>query len=490
MLKPLLILCALIWLPILLHQITRQSFFILLIWLLIGPVASNLISRPGANPFFESPGQRSDWVALVTGYELQANAYLTGAATITVFELLEPTRALLAMFLVVFILDIFQKRRPWCPMDRTETWMGIFSVLLVASALFQSNRLAFGLRTVADAFAIPFLAYFFGRRLVSSEDRFRKLTQVIGYMGFYLIIIGLMERLAHSSLFYRLKGPFYGTNALYVTMAVVFFTVLMDFAVSSSHPEKKPALPRSIRWFTLFLAPLIIALNLTRGDWLGFFIGLCTFLLLARRLLKPTRKLVLAGAALILIPALVLGIQASLPEELMKSRVGDSANVYGRYATWTAALQGGTEHPIFGLGLNNLRTFLVQANIKVNKVGNYSTVHNSFLSIFVELGVVGMLAYLAIIASIMRMGLRLYQRGQHYYDRWRGATVIAIMLAYLTPAMFGNTLYIDTPLMHVYVYVVVGAIAGLYSQRQSIPALYVSREDSWRNSATLQASTR
>jgi hypothetical protein len=64
------------------------------------------------------------------------------------------------------------------------------------------------------------------------------------------------------------------------------------------------------------------------------------------------------------------------------------------------------------------------------------------------------------------MGARLYITGPQNQERWWGVAIIAIMVAYQTPALFANTLYLPDPLYHLYVYVVLGGITGLYGQRQ------------------------
>jgi hypothetical protein len=94
------------------------------------------------------------------------------------------------------------------------------------------------------------------------------------------------------------------------------------------------------------------------------------------------------------------------------------------------------------------------------------------LTFLAELGIVGLLTYLAIVTAIIRMGLRLYQQGMYARDRWHGVTVVAIMAAYLLPALVSNTLN-SKELSHVYVYAFMGGIAGLYSQRLLGPKPYI-----------------
>ena len=81
-----------------------------------------------------------------------------------------------------------------------------------------------------------------------------------------------------------------------------------------------------------------------------------------------------------------------------------------------------------------------------------------------ELGAIGLLGYLAIVASILGTGVRVFRMGKDPQDCWRGIGVIAIMVAYSIPALFDTSLY-KPWLPPVYVFVYCGAVAGVYNLR-------------------------
>jgi len=474
----LLILCGLIWLPILFHFVGQRGFVVLMVWLFIAPVASNVIKSPGRNPFFEgevnettgSRQERRGRPKEENRYIIQGSSslYRTGG-TVTLRDLFEPTRILFGTFLVCFVVGGILKKGRGGTFDNTEILMGVFSVLLLVSVLFKAKGLAFGLRTTLDAFVIPFVGYFVARRLITNEDRLGKLTQVIGYMGVYLIMICLVELLTHHEILYRLGGPFKSGSVLYVVMSVVFFMTLLDSMRGNSLPEGKQALHSGIVKFILYLAPVIILLTWARGNWVGFLLGVGMFLLLGRRLVSARRKVAAIGLALIFLSVIGLGGGSVVPGQIIEGRIGNVQNIRSRIAGWQIGIQEGRNHPIFGIGLNNLRDVLRSTTVRYAGVRNISTIHNSFLSLFVELGVVGLLAYLAIVRSIIRGGVSLYRTGKHSQDRWRGVMVIAIVVGYLTPALFANTLYITNSLTHLYVYVLLGGISGLYGDVRRSP---------------------
>jgi O-antigen ligase len=459
--------CLMIWLLILLILINKRGFLVLVIWLLIAPVATNLINYPKGNPFIKTESPSEVYIEL----ESERGTIYKQGATITRQDLLEPTRTLFGMLLVVYLLSAFLQRKRILPLDGTEIWMSAFIIIVLASALFKSLRVAFSLHTAFDAFIVPFIAYFLARRYVTTEDRFRLFTRAIGYLGAYLIVICLVERLITPDLLHRVRGPFPRRDFLYVVIAVTFFTVLLDFFCSRESIEQKPALPRSIQLFVICLAPVISFLTLTRGNWIGFLTSVWVFLFLGNRLIGFHRKLGAVGLTMVLIPILVIGLYVIVPEEIIEERLTNLPNVEGRVATWQIMTKEVGKAPVFGIGLQNSRGLLREIEGSFGRSKSFTSPHNSYLPLLLEIGIVGLVGYLAIFGSIIRMGLRLYLEGTHFRDRWRGLTVIAILVAYHVPSLFEHLIY-HTNLMHVYVYVFVGAIAGLYSSSRSQSCLY------------------
>jgi O-antigen ligase len=465
MLTMVFILCMLVWVPLFFLQITRRGFSILLIWLLIAPVASNLIKRPGESPFFQSAAE----FALRQEQDFGRKSYFGPADEIGINQLVEPTRTILGILLVVLLIDVLLKKKRLGAFDWTEIWMLLFSIILLAGILLQSNRINYSLRIASDAFVVPFLAYFLTRRLVVSEEHFRQLIRVIGFVGFSLIIFSLLERLAHQIILYRLGGPFRNATGLYLAITIAFFIALVDAFSSKTLPAQKRILPLGIRWSVLSLSPVIVFLTWGRGNWVGFMLGLCVFLFLGRRMISFSGKLLSLGLAPFLGLAVVISVWALAPVESIQQRSNESETVYGRIATWTITLQEGVNHPLFGIGLNNMRDVLARKILKFQGVGRFPSVHNSFLAIFAEQGMIGLLTYLAIIACIIRTGLCLYRWSIHSQDRWRGVTVISVMVVYLVPALFASTLHGATSFAYVLLYAFWGGIASLYGRHSYVP---------------------
>jgi O-antigen ligase len=463
----LLIFCSLIWILIIFVNISQKGFLILLIWLCIAPIVTNILWG-STNPFFALPSTaKSSWTKKVT-YEREGDSYKTGETNINLVDIIEPTRALFGAFFLVFLSKAILHKRPLFLLDKTEAWMGVFSFILVASALLQSTRVVFSLHVALDAFIVPFLGYYVTRRLVTSEDRFHQLTQALGYLGIYVIMACLIERLIAIEFLHRVAGPFADRDLLYMVLTTVFYAMLLD---------EKQYFPRIIRRFLIVLIPLVIFLTLTRGNWIGFFAGICVWLFLSRRLINPVKRLGLVGLMLILGMILGTSTLVFLPQEILTGRVANENTANWRLQRWLVAIQTAVEHPIVGIGLNNMRDALGKSKL------GYSAVHQAFLSIFAEHGAVGLLIYIAIIKSILGMGLALYRRGERLQDRWRGITIIAVLVGYQIPGLFTHTFYYFH-LGAVYIFVFAGGIAGLYSRPIAISNPYKFSTDRQCTSAT------
>jgi O-antigen ligase len=465
MLEALFILALLIWLPVLFYSVERQGFLLLIIWLLVAPVAVNVLTKPGTNPFFKSATDQSV-LEVQSGKRLEA--YLSDTeGTVKLMDLLNPSRILLGVFLLVFLGNAVLKGRPLGPFDSTEKFAFIFALMLVASAIFQSRRTLFGLRIGADAFIIPFLAYFCVRRLVTNRAHLHQLIRAVVYTGVFILFVCFVERFTKPGLYSRLSGPFNDPSALQVFMSFIFFVAFCDSLGGWVLSNDKRLLPSAIRRCVLCLAPLVIVLTWARATWLGFIAAFAVFVTLSWRAVPRSLGIATVGVALVSIPVITATYVTTGMETIVKERVtGRTGTIYSRLGAWSLIVQEFLKAPLFGIGMNNLRDVLAATRIRIEGVKSETHAHNSLLSILGEQGAIGLLAYLGVVGSIFQLGGRIYREGRFSRDRLPGAVVIGIMVAYLVPALFANSLQLPH-IHHVYVYSFIGAIAGAYASRSA-----------------------
>ena len=456
MIDALIVISAIIWIIVFVHITAKQMFLVLIIWLLVSPVASNFFERPGTNPFFNSGG--SEEVNQRPG-----GGYIKAATSVRLREALHPTRLLVSLFFIVVVLRSLLRSVP-LRFDKIERLMIVFSIFLIVNVVILANRPVYGLRVAADAFVVPFMGYFLMKRLVITEEHFSQFIKTLGYMGSGVILAAIAERFVNSGITYRLNGPFDGNQVLQVVLAVSFFGNLAHCLKDGDWQARAPALHPLVRWFVIILAPLIVFLTWSRGNWVGFFLGLWTFIFLGRRLMNLQSKIGIITVALFILPLVaLLGLVYEPPESVLR-RLTNVSTVESRFRTWEAMTPKiGGNQLIAGIGMNNTRDVLFSEN-------NWRilrSTHNSYMTILMELGIFGLITYLAIIGYITKMGFDIYRKRRHAFSSWLGIAVVAIIVAYQLPCLFSNNLHI-TGLSHVFVYAFAGAIAGLNVQRRSI----------------------
>jgi O-antigen ligase len=345
--------------------------------------------------------------------------------------------------------------------------MIVFSAILIANIFLWSERLPYSLRMAIDSFIVPFSAYFVSRRLVQSEYHLAQLLRVYAYLGVFIILFGLAERMTSSNLLLRLYGPFRSGTEYYSALTVIFYTALLAHLLGSVRARNGIILPVAARRFVIALSPVIVLLTWSRGNWLGFLLSAGLFGILGWRLMPRSRTIAWLSVATL---ALGLGV-FSLPSFELEGAVGhrvlNTNTVDWRLERWAIALNEGAQHPIFGIGFKNLQNELA------GQLGAAYGAHNFFLASFAELGLSGLIAYLIVIASVIRTGLHLYKRGVDACDRWRGAALIAVVTSHLVPSLFANAVE-STNLTLIYLYALIGAIVSVYN-REVLVASPVNR---------------
>ena len=450
-----LLLCAVVWIPVLLYEIGRRRFAVLLIWLLLAPFTT-LLLRPsfmGASFGGSSASQKAE-----------PAGYLGDEASVSARELLDPTRLLFIAYLFLLLDTYIRRRRKWMPLDRTELFMGLFVALVLASVMLSSNRLLFGVRIAMDAFVIPFLGYFIARRLITDETQLAKITRVIIWAGCFVIVSCLVERLTHGELLYRLGGPFRSPSGLLTLLSVMFFVTLTAQQARSTASGSRNV-EGMIRLAVLLLTPIVVLLTWSRGSWLGFVGGAAVYMLLLQRLVRSRQRVVPVALTLVFLGIAVFGADVLSDTDTFRARVANLGNIYARVGAWQVVVEEAQDSAFVGIGLNNLRDVLASQTIVVGDVKSEATSHNSYLSLLVEVGVLGLFLYLGVLWSILRTGLKMYRKGEYVLIRFWGITIISAIVAYILPALFANTMYLLNP-SHAYLYVVMGGLAGVYGPQR------------------------
>lgn len=165
-------------------------------------------------------------------------------------------------------------------------------------------------------------------------------------------------------------------------------------------------------------------------------------------------------------PLLVLVVALSAPS-LVRERFATLTNSGGEISTrvqiWHTALNIWENHPLVGVGLGGFPQAYSQAFVP-GKAFLPSTVfqppphaHNIFLQLMAEQGILGLVAFVAILIAAARIALRL-RRSSDQSARWLGSGLLAALAAFLIHNLFDVTF--EDPQTGLYVFVLFGLIAA------------------------------
>jgi len=170
-----------------------------------------------------------------------------------------------------------------------------------------------------------------------------------------------------------------------------------------------PEMSRVFRFLNYGYIPaafLGIALSGTRtasvGAAVGLLYGLATLTRL--RLLTRLAVVVLLAAALFVLLPIVQPLTSFQRLSTTPTEVTEG-DLNGRIAQWRQGIDAFKDHPVLGVGTDMYRT--------VNTLGKVA--HNSYLSVLVELGLVGFVLFATILWIVVAQALRLPKWDRNYW---------------------------------------------------------------------------
>lgn len=250
-----------------------------------------------------------------------------------------------------------------------------------------------------------------------SDDPFRGIRGMATYvfpLFFYMLSVCafknkesiefFFKRILGSTKFYALLGVFalfvgqFETIQVYYGMSICVIPLLICFI-----SKKK------INLIYLICCVLPAILLTKRTPLLGAFMAIATFTLLMFRLKAILPLLVSASVSVLLIVSIPQfreklffgGDDMSLSEVLKEDNMGENLNTNGRNVFWAYMLdEFYLRHPFVGAGTGAVKSF-VQSDKNLFKDA-FCLIHNDWLLVLCETGIVGVLLLLLFFISIFR----------------------------------------------------------------------------------------
>jgi len=163
----------------------------------------------------------------------------------------------------------------------------------------------------------------------------------------------------------------------------------------------KSRFENTLVWIVLLMGMAALILTFSRGSWVGFAAGLVVFLFVALRHHWMSWKKVITVAILIV---MILGV-FSVPMAARLSQ-DDRGAAWARVPLMKLAFNMIQEHPFIGIGVNNFSIELPRYLSSELRGEWLYIVHNQYLLVFAETGLIGLFFFLSIIAIVMQTCLR------------------------------------------------------------------------------------
>jgi O-antigen ligase len=268
-------------------------------------------------------------------------------------------------------------------------------------------------------------------------------------------------------------SPFFRNHVNYSALLICIFPLLVVFIKNTSGARKGFLI--SLLIITLFA----VYLSYARGAWLALFVGLLGYWLLKKKLLLPAFVL-----SLILLISSVLFLRQNdrylrfapdykstvfhtdFTEHMAATYSMQDLSTAERYYRWIAGIKMVADSWLTGFGpntfYNNYKSYTAPAfKTWVSKNEEHSTVHNYFLLLLAEQGVIALLLFLMTLGSFFWYAQKIYARTEDVFWKAAVAVVAVIVCMIATVNMLSDLIETDKVGSMFYLCIAVLIIADL-----------------------------
>jgi O-antigen ligase len=302
-------------------------------------------------------------------------------------------------------------------------------------------------------YALPMVAFMVSRRIEWSEEGIRILLACLSMAGVFLAVIGILQSVFGITVFTisyqtvtaghigRAYGTFSNAHTYIATLFIFLALTLLQFNMY------RDALVRSVLIFAMLAMLVGIVLGETRTPWAG---AACALFIIFLRDRSVRPLLVVGGAIAFLGGAVVLWMMMDQLDAFF-NRVTSVNTLAGRLAVWATALNMIIHNPVFGVGFG-ADAFLLHKPEYITGVGPLtaqyavylSVPHNEYLHVAVQLGIPGLVLFLAILYQLIKLLFGIHMDTESPALRSRlGLYIGAIVIGLLFNSMFSDTFLQD-----------------------------------------------
>ena len=304
----------------------------------------------------------------------------------------------------------------------------IFFTLAIVLSLFNSRNLAVSLEAFFEK--VIFVAvYFLAVNWALSKERIGKGIKVILFSSLLVGIYGLFQYFGLD--FIRWGTTFEGRISSSLgnpNFLSGYLVAVIPLSLSFGLLTKKAITNKLYSLALTALLFICLVLTGTRGSWIAFAGSVIIWLLLvflfhrekaahseARRKIRPGVWVggVFGISALLVIVGYIALVDTPIARRVKSIFSPAIPSVQERIFKWRTAQEMIKDHPLFGVGIGAVKVnyALYQAKakekMKIPLLGtSESQIHNEYLQIWAEAGIVGLLAFLSVILGFFYIGIK------------------------------------------------------------------------------------
>lgn len=251
----------------------------------------------------------------------------------------------------------------------------------------------------------PMSIFFVGRYLTGKFPHTK--YYILNTCYFILAITGLYALVQYFTLL-GLPSAWWG-NSVEPKRALSFFVhpnfyalwcaPLLAFLIPdvAASLKAKSYNPKALLWL---IGAAGLFLSLSRAGWLGLAVAMLIYLIIAAD--KKIRWSVFTAAIVVFL--IILAIP-NFRYRILLPFLGEKSTV-SRFSLWNTGWKGVKESPITGLGLTGFSRQWSTLNTDPGLTDTHNFPHNIFLDMWVELGLLGLLSFVCLVAVYIYNGLR------------------------------------------------------------------------------------
>lgn len=298
----------------------------------------------------------------------------------------------------------------------------LFILSLIISMVFSRDRI----NSLKEAYGyLPCLLLFLTACALSDKDK-EKFIRSIGLAGFIISLLTIYQYFFgfQHLLEYAARKKISDSFVMdYIAAKRVFFPFVTPNALAGYLILALPLtliIKEKNKWLPLLIMSLALLLTKSLGAFIGLFLGLGFYFCLRRKL---RQKGVFFLTGLLIITALLFSVRSGAQKQHLQPVFSTAM----RLSYWKDSLAIIKAAPLSGIGPGNF-------NLASSRYA-----HNSYLQIWAETGILGIISFLWLIMSVLRLGLK--NLGVSAY-KTRIAGLAAAGAAFLTHNLIDFTFFL------------------------------------------------